>query len=90
MTTYNLERIQVFLDELGGASGTVLMIDAMETVSANSLFVPLVRTRIHLCNCRHVAMKAGVENGELRHVSQQLCDNLDTFEFGLNVQRSKL
>ncbi len=66
------------------------MVDSMEAVSADSLFEPLIRTGIHLRYWRHVAMKAGVENRDLRHVPQKIRDRPHPLELRLNVQRGKL
>ena len=65
------------------------MIDAVKSVAANVVLEPVIRTGI---NCRrqwHLAMKAGIENRDLRNGSQDTLDNLHTLHFGANMQRCK-
>src|SRR5208282_2476545 len=81
---------QVFCNQLSRAGRTVLMVDSMEAVSADSPFEPLIRTGIRLRHQWHLAMKAGVENRDLGYVSQKIRDSLHPLELRLNVQWSKL
>src|SRR4030095_4733578 len=90
MTTYNFERRQVLAHQLSLATATVLVIYSMEGVPANSTLEPLIRTRICLRHSWHLAMKTGVENRELGHVSQKIRDSPHPLELRLNVQRGKL
>src|SRR5271165_3998517 len=65
------------------------MIDAVEPVTANALLEPFVRTRIGFRGQRHVAMKASVEDGDLRYRTQQFRNKLHAFELSAIVERSK-
>ncbi len=69
--------------------GAILMIDTVESISANSLLKPLVGTGIGFRRQRHGAMKAGVEDGDLRHRTEELGDDFHTLEFGAIVERGK-
>src|SRR5438132_1311779 len=89
MACNQFQRRWIAVEQLSGASGAVLMIDAMKSVAADVVLEPLIRTGI---NCRrqwHVPMKAGIENGDLRNRSQDALDNLHTLHFGANMQRCK-
>src|SRR6184192_1021136 len=65
------------------------MVDAVESVAANTAFEPLIGPGIHNCGLRHSAMKSGVENRDLRNLTQHLFNDLDTFEFSAIVERSE-
>src|SRR5947209_397928 len=66
----------------------ILVIDAMESVSANALFVPGVRARVNLCFVGQSAMKAGVENRNLRNSGKEFCREINAFQSRFIVQRS--
>src|ERR1039458_678903 len=46
MASHEFQRIQVLAQQLRGTLGAILMIDPMESVAANSLLEPLIRTRV--------------------------------------------
>src|SRR5260370_10110045 len=65
------------------------MIDAVEPVAANAALKPFVGARIACRRQRHLAMKAGVEDSDLRDRAQKPFDDLHALEFGANVERGK-
>src|ERR1700690_2266584 len=65
------------------------MIDAVESVSANPLLDPLIRTGISCRRLWHLTMKASIENCDLRNRAQNTFNNLHALEFSADMQRSK-
>src|SRR5438132_12484223 len=65
------------------------MVDAVESVAANTAFEPLIGPRIHNRRLRHSAVKSGVENRDLGNRTQQLFNDLNTFEFSAIVEGSE-
>src|SRR5450755_2341413 len=65
------------------------MINSVKAVAANPLLEPIVGAGIRRCGQRHVVMKAGIENSDLRYRPEQLGDDLHAFEFSAIVKRRK-
>src|SRR5215469_17221053 len=66
------------------------MIDAVETIAADTALEPKVWSRINRGFQRHLAMKTGIEDCDLRDCTEKILDGFDAFKFGSNVQRRKL
>src|SRR5277367_1164306 len=62
------------------------MIDTVESVAANPLLDPLIGTGISCRRLWHLAMKAGIENGDLRNRAQNTFNNLHALEFSPDMQ----
>src|ERR1700675_1153457 len=62
------------------------MIDTVESVSTNPLLDPLIGTGISCRRLWHLAMKASIENGDLRNRAQNIFNNLHAFEFSADMQ----
>src|SRR5262249_40542071 len=68
----------------------ILMIDAVESVAANAVFVPFIGAWIDGRAQRHVPMKPSVENRHLRDSAQQLLNDLHALQLCASVQRREL
>jgi hypothetical protein len=69
MTGHQPQRFQVPPEQLGGAAGAILVINAVETIAVNAFLEPFVRARVH-CR-RHLAVEAGIEHRHLGHRAHQ-------------------
>ena len=89
MAGHKLQRRQILAEQLRGALGAILMIDSVKSVAANSFRQPFIRSGIDERGSGQVAVKAGVEHGDLRDGSKSLFDDVDSFELGAIMQRRK-
>ena len=65
------------------------MIDAVKSIAVNPVRKPFVGAGINRRSQRHLAMEAGIEDGNLRHRSEQFLNDLHAFQFSAIVKRSK-
>src|SRR5712692_2470214 len=89
MASHEFQGIQVLAQQLCGTLCAILMIDPVESITANPLLEPIVRTGIRCRRQRHLAMEAGVKDRDLRHWAQQFRDDLHAFQFGAIVEGGK-
>ena len=86
MASDNFKRLWVFPQQLSGTFAAVLMIDAVESITANALVDPLIGPGISCGLLRHLTMKSGIENGDLRNPAQNTFNNLHALEFSPDMQ----
>src|SRR5579872_4360255 len=83
----DFQRSNIAVQHLGRAVCAIFMVDPVESVSSNALFVPRVRAGIDLRFEGKSAVKAGVEDGELRDVGKKLGREINSLQSRPVVKR---
>src|SRR5215472_6875341 len=65
------------------------MTDTVDPIAIDLFLKPFIRSRIHYCWQRHLAMKSRVEYSYLRNVGQDTFNNFNTFEIRRVMQGCK-
>jgi hypothetical protein len=89
MAGHQSERPGIFAEQTRGTVGAVLMVDAMESVAPNAALEPFIGSGIDSRRSRHLAMKPGIENGNLRNASEKIFDDVHSLKLSANVQWRK-
>src|SRR4029077_1675381 len=71
------------------AMSTVLMIDPVKSIAADSALKPLVRAWVDRSRGRKSVVECGVKDRALPNLASKFFDDLDAFEFPAIVQRRR-